>query len=450
MQIIKPNIEEIQDLPTLQKKRDVLQQDIFLKCLKTTKTRNVVLALHPRLGKSYLTLKWVKALNNKYPDNLQLLIAPTTHIVKEFNKLFKQHNITNVVCTTLSGCFTKKFITKYSTTYWQAIYYDEADYAVSSSNSQKFYKVLNIKSNWKICLSGTFSKENLHILKNRQFDTLYSVGVEEGILMGTLPRFDTYNVSVELTVDEKQEYYQHYITCQKILMPYKQLFPEGNWADYAISVIDDSTKLITIQGNTKKSIEWLKDLKSLTGWQFGVFLGRKKQFNTLRIKMNDILSNSENKKITIKQILDNTNEKGIVFTSRKEICDNLQILYPQDVVAYHSDTDNDNILEDFKINNIKAIACVDKLTRGFTDTGISYAINSSYNSKRNAYIQKISRALSIDDNTLSKEVKIINLYCNNFKINGIEVLTKDYLRLTKSQEDDLVQWVTLDDFFNDL
>ena len=440
-------ITEVLNLSSVKNKRIKIQDIAYNNILQETKSKKVILSAFPRFGKSYFVLNFIKNLNNKF-NSKHLVIAPTTHIVKEFNKLFKEHNITNVVCSTLAGCFTKRFQLNYNNTVWCSIYYDEADYAVSSVNSQKFSKVLNFNSRWKICLSGTFSHENIKLLSSKGFDTLFEISVDDGILLGVLPRFNTYNLSIPLTIQERNQYYQYHILQEKLLLPYTTMF--GDIAEYAISSIENNDKLFTLNGVCKTGKEWLQDMLILTGWKdVGILIGRKRQWNETRSKMNDILANSYNKKAVIQDILKKlNNNKGIIFTSRKEICDELQNMNPY-IKAYHSDSDDSSILEDFKLNNnIKAIACVDKLTRGFTETGISYAINSTYNSKRNSYIQKISRALSIDEN--NKEVIIINLYCGEFTVNGKTIITKDYSRLMRAQENDIVEWIeSLDDLDNE-
>lgn len=443
MNLIKLSNEdkiEILSKKTILEKRQYIQTTVVESCIRNTKSKKIILSLHPRCGKSYIALDIIKRLNSLFKGN-HLIICPTLQIVKEFKKLFKSNNIHNVIVSTLSGVFSKKFKQEE----YLSVFYDEADYAISSVSSQKFYKCLFLKSRWKVSMSGTYSKENLKVLESHQFDTVFDIDIDTGVQLGTLPSFNTYNLSVELTPQEKQLYYQLEVNQQMLIKPYQQLFNDGNWANYAISMIDKSNKVLKINGVTKLSKQWLADLVKQTGWNEGVFLGRKKKYNENRNKQNEILENSENKLKAISEYVSRNNSKGIVFTSKKDICDKLESLN-SNIVSYHSDTDNDSVLEDFKVNNKRAIACVNRLSRGFTESGISYAINSSYNSKENSYIQKISRALSIDDNSVNKEVNIINLYCKEFMINNQQVITKDYQRLVKAQNNQLCEWVdSLDD-----
>ena len=124
--------------------------------------------------------------------------------------------------------------------------------------------------------------------------------------------------------------------------------------------------------------------------------------------MNEILETAQNKLLTVDSIVRHYNKQGIIFTTRKETCDLLEKMNHH-IIAYHSDS-NIEALEMFQKKEKKAIVSVNKISRGFTESGIDYAINSNYNSTSNGYIQKICRALSMDQETIDKNPFIIILF----------------------------------------
>jgi len=431
----------IRNIKGLNDKRNYVQDLVLTAFLNNTKTKKVILSAMPRFGKSYFLLKFIKLFPKEFEGN-HLIIAPTVHIVSEFNKLFKEHNIINVKISTYSGIFSKKFDINEK---FISITYDEADFGVSSIKSIQWSKCLNIDSRWKIALSGSFNDENIKYLENSNFDTLYEVTIEDGGYIGTLPSFDVYNLGVDLTLTEQQEYLRFINLQEQLIIPYRKIWQTGNWANYAISVITPGKHLIKIDGIIKSGDAWMQLLIQSTGWNIGVLLGRKKRWNEARNSINEILETANNKIKTIDEIVNRFNSKGIIFTTRKDTCDKI-VNINNNVVAYYSGSDSD-ILKDFKINNKKAIVSVNKISRGFTESGISYAINSNYNSTSNGYIQKISRALSLDENNQDKNSIIINLYCKDFVMNGQLVESKDVKKLIKAQNNQMVYYI---DNINDI
>lgn len=442
LKLSKAEKDYVKKIPVLNDKRNWLQNTVVRSSLENTKSKKYIWSLHPRAGKNYTCLKLINLYDKKYsnPLKMHLMICPTIHIKEEFDKLMHSEGIFNTVSVTCSGAFSKSFVSKFSNYEWGIIFYDEADFGVSSDKSIKWSEVLNFKSSHKVCLSGTFDDSNVTYLEQNGFDTLFEITIEDGGYMETLPTFTTYNYGVDLSHSEQLEYSRIHDYMETLIAPYRRLFTEGNWAEYAISMIGGGKHLIKINGVTKTSNHWLEMISEHTGWNYGVILGRKKRYLEHRALLNNILENSEGKINAINEIVNSTEDKGIIFTSRKETCD-LIANQNNNVVSYHSGTDNSKeVLKEFNTGNKKAIISVNKISRGFTNSGIGYAINSSYNSTSNGYIQKISRALSLDEKNKNKEAKIINLYCKNFIINNKEYITRDYLRLMKAQKGASVEW----------
>jgi len=445
LKLSKDEKDYVKKLPTLNNKRDWLQNTVIQKCLQNTISKKYVWSCYPRMGKSYLVLKLINLFDKKYSNPLQLhlCVTPTSHIKEEFISLFKKNGVNNVVVSTCSGVFSKRFQAMYKNHEWGIIFGDEADVGISSQASIQWSNILNLKSKHQVMLSGTFSEQNLEHLSKAGFDTLFEINIEDGGYMGTLPTFITYNYGVDLTASEQLEYCRIHEYMETLITPYRRVFTAGNWAEYAISMISGGKHYIKIDGVTKTSSQWLDIMSKHTGWNTGVLLGRKKRYIEHRALLNNILETAANKIVAINNIVNNTEDKGIIFTGRTETCDLIE-KGNIDIIAYHSDSKDKEILKKFNENNKKAIVSVNKISRGFTNSGIGYAINSSYNSTSNGYIQKISRALSLDEKNKDKEAKIINLYCKNFTLNNKEIITRDYIRLMKAQKGTSVEWI--DDF----
>lgn len=441
LKLSKDEKDFVKKISILNNKRNYLQNLVIQRCLENTKSKKYVWSCHPRMGKSFLSLKLINLFDKKYSNPLQLhlVITPTTNIKEDFEKLFKENGIRNVVVSTCSGIFAKNFQAKYSNYNWGIVFGDEADVGQSSQKSIQWSKILDIKSQHAVMLSGTFSEDNINYLEQNGFDVMFEITIEDGGYMETLPSFVTYNYGVNLTDSEQLEYNKIHEYMESLIAPYRRVFTQGNWAEYAISMISGGKHYIKIDGATKTSNQWLDVMSKHTGWNYGVLLGRKKRYIEHRALLNNILENSEGKIKAINNIVDNTEEKGIIFTSRKETCDLIE-KSNNNIIAYHSGSSDKEILNKFR-DEKKAIVSVNKISRGFTNSGIGYAINSSYNSTSNGYIQKISRALSLDESNKNKESKIINLYCKNFTINNKEIITRDYLRLMKAQKGATVDWI---------
>lgn len=447
MKILKLTKEEkdiCKNITLLNSKRNYLQHLSFDSLVKNTKTKKIVLSAFPRFGKSRSCLLLIQELN-KYFTGEHLILVPTLHIKGEFIKLFKACNITNVIVSTTSGVFSKKFNRE---TEFLSITYDEGDFGISSNKSVKWTETLNLKSRWKLCMSGSYGYDNIKFLESKGFDCMYELNIDDGVLIGTLPSFDVYNLGVELTEKEKKQYGVLHEKVEFLLTPYRQLFPIGETCLHAISSITYGKQLINISGDIRTGDEWMKVLMNYTGWEGYVLLNRKRNYNLYQIKMNEILETAQNKLLIVDSIVRHYNKQGIIFTTRKETCDLLEKMN-HNIIAYHSDS-NIEALEMFQKKEKKAIVSVNKISRGFTESGIDYAINSNYNSASNGYIQKICRALSMDEETIDKNPFIINLYCKAFTNNISTIQPKDLIRLKKAQENTSVEWIdNIDQITND-
>jgi DNA-binding Xre family transcriptional regulator len=427
----------IKDIKLLNDKRDFVQKLVFESLIRNSKNKKIIAALHVRAGKTRVSKLLIEGLNNNFTGK-HLIICPTNIIKDEFKKFLSESNISNVIISTYSGIFSNKFNREEE---FLSIIYDEADFGVSSNKSILWTKCLDLKSRWKMCLSGTFEYDNLKLLENKGFDTMFTIDIDDGVLIGTLPSFDVYNLGVELTVEEKKKYTLLISKSEEILKPYRQLFPVGNTAEYAISTITFGKQYIKIGDDVATGDEWMQILMIHTKWQAGVLLGRKKNYNLYRTKMDDIVESSTNKLKTINKIVEKfNNNKGIIFTTRTETCDTLESSN-NNIISYHAKSKEKDILDLFRTNVKRVIVSVNKLSRGFTESGIDYAINSNYNSKQNNYTQKIGRALSMSEETIDKNPFIVNLYCKEYTENDIQIIPKDFKRLKKAQEGMLVDWI---------
>jgi len=426
----------IKSIVKLNDKRDYVQNLVFSSLVSNTSNKMIIAALAPRMGKTRVTKLLLEALNKRFEGN-HLIIVPTLIIKEEFGKFLKECGINNVILSTHSGVFSVRFNREEE---FLSIIYDEADFGVSSNKSVLWTKCLDLKSRWKMCLSGTFGWDNLQLLEKKGFDVIFDIDINDGVLIGTLPSFDVYNLGVELSDKEKKEYTILNTKSEALLMPYRQMFPLGDTCLHAISTITFGKQFIKIGSDARSGDDWMKVLMKFTGWDAGVLLGRKKNYNLYRIKMDAIVENSENKVKIVNEIVNKfVNERGIIFTKRTETCDELALMNTN-IIAYHSNSVEKNILELFRNKSKNVIASVNKISRGFTESGISYAINSNYNATSNDYIQKISRTLSMEEGS-TKNPFIINLYCKEYTENAMVITPKDFKRLKKAQENTLVDWI---------
>ncbi len=428
----------------LNDRRNKIQEHVLRQSLTNSVNKKIIWSLTPRFGKSYLTNLFFKVSNEKLSGQ-HLVIAPQIGILDQWKK---DVSVDNVIYVTVKTASTKAFIKKYENTIFISIIYDEADEGISSANALIYPKVLALNSIYKFALSGSFSNQNINFLKERDFDYMFKINSDEGVLMKILPQHEIINIPVILSGKEKEKYYLYYKKIEFFLSPFKKLFPDNNYAEYVINCcryVDVPYKIIFTENNETKEIvksgkQWCEYFSEVFKWEKYVLYNKKKNYNLYREYINTLIDECDSKISKIEEIIKkHSDEKGIIFVQKSEFSNKLGNI--KNVLPYHSRLAKTVITENlnsFRNSTNKVLCSIAMTNRGFTETSISYCIRAGYNSKQNTFEQQLARCLTFDE--VGNEPKIYNLYIEDFIYNDEYILSKEKIKLLKSQKNKIVTW----------
>ena len=425
----------------LNERRNIIQSHVLRQSLINSKSKRIIWALTPRFGKSYLTNSFFKAANVKL-NGLHLVIAPQIGILDQWKK---DVSVTNVMYVTVKTASTKKFLKMYEDKLFISIIYDEADEGISSSNALVYPKVLELKSIYKFALSGTFSSEKINFFKKKDFDYMFEIDTDQGVLMKILPEHTIVNIPIILSLKERQDYYLYHKKIEFFLSSFKKIFPDGNYAEHVINCCVYNDKNFTIATSkdcnvVKSGKEWCEYFSKLFGWDKYVIYNKKKNYNLYRMKINSLIDECNSKVNKIDQLLQkHKNEKGIIFVQRGEFSNFLS--EKLNVLPYHSNLGKAKVkemLDEFRASKNKVLCSIAMTNRGFTEADVSFCIRAGYNSKEPTFNQQIARCLTFDED--GNEPIIYNLYVEDFLYNDEKIISREKVKLIKSQKNKIVSW----------
>lgn len=425
----------------LNERRNIIQNHVLRQSLINSKSKKIIWALTPRFGKSYLSDLFFRNANIKL-EGLHLVIAPQLGILDQWKK---DVSVDNILFVTVKTASTKKFLKQHENTVFISIIYDEADEGVSSSNALVYPLVLGLKSIYKFALSGSFGSANINFFKSKGFDYMFEIDTDQGVLMKILPEHTIVNIPIILSLKEKQDYYLYHKKIEFFLKPFKNIFPDGNYAEYIINccVYSDERKSISFPNKgeiIKSGKEWCEYFSKLFGWDKYVIYNKKKNYNIYRMKINTLMDECNSKVCKIQHLLQkHKNEKGIIFVQRGEFSSFLS--EKLNVLPYYSQLGKTKVkenLDEFRASKNKVLCSIAMTNRGFTEADVSFCIRAGYNSKEPTFKQQIARCLTFDEH--GNDPVIYNLYVEDFLYNDEFILSREKIKLLKSQKNKIVSW----------
>jgi superfamily II DNA or RNA helicase len=269
---------------------------------------------------------------------------------------------------------------------------DEA-HRFSSDDAEWFNTVID-KTNFSacLCLSATFSADQLLFLNGRGIQIVAEIGIQEAMVNKWVSRYRQYNLSVDFTPEEMEKY-------TKLTNILKSHSP---YIDGIDPFKANKDKLALARFCRDNDIDY-KEMQM-----------RLARYNMASSARKALLYGAVNKVSIIPSIVNKVGKKTIIFSETKKYAEAVQNLLPETSTFYHSglnDKAKTKALNDIKDNKVKVICAAKALDEGVDVPSLKCAVIASGTSVERQAIQRIgrvSRYISDDDVAI-----IVNLYVND-------------------------------------
>ena len=271
---------------------------------------------------------------------------------------------------------------KWSNTHWDLIIADEIHHYIGNEKFENFFR----NNTWDkiLGLSATIPNDKLQAL-NKYAPIITQISTKMATELGFVSKHKVYNLGVDLTINERV------------------------WYDKNTEIFDETFDLFN------RNLQFL--FKMMDKKEFKSYLESRtldyEEYKTYPFKCvkalkarKEIMNNAFNKLNTIKEITDKLNRKTIVFSSNIEMAKNVQeIIGSKRCVEYHSKITPKKRKEAFKWyndgrTNVNIISTVNALNEGVTIKGVSLGIQTSGNSTKKDFTQRLGRSIRLEDKEL--------------------------------------------------
>jgi len=366
--------------------------------------KNIWIHLPTQWGKSILNGLTFSQYQKVYNEKIHA-IYPEIRVADDAKKLY------NVNCHVINSYY------KIGQDKFGLLLIDEVQYALNK-DSKRNYKVFELNYNHLVVNAAHLEKEQIKTLEEVGIEWSFEISLLEGLQLGLIPEFETLNIPIDLTFEEKKQ----------LLLIQK---------DYN-NTID---RLYPFYGNKSASIfyamlknkQLLENVAKVVEIEAGKLIYIAIKYSKVVSQRKELLKGAKNKIYAILRLVKlHKDEKGIIFTHSQKFAEEINKKLPNSVV-YTSKTPKSNLENFRKSNELKQIIVVGKATVGNMDNKLSYAIHVSFESKPLKAIQKRGRILSIDEENIKKSPKNYCLYVPSFTI-GNETIESQELKWLKDSQ----------------
>lgn len=421
-------LETLAEISTINEKKDWLQNLGLQQWLSNKKS---YFEWCTGTGKTMMLCKIAKYCEERIPGFITFVIVPTAVLKEQFEETLKKLGVKNSTVYVINTYVN--LISKGVKMHCNLLIGDEI-HTMAGINSM-FFSTAIPETKFDVFAGGSATLEKQHVayLKKLGVTCCSEFSLEDSQVTGLSPSYTIYNVPVELTEEEKEQYakadreYWSNFQYFDSMMPF---LTENVWSRNTYSFIS-----AILQG--KKYVKW--DGQMYTGNSLAELFAHKKNelqglnlnkghiFNRALLyrsavsERRDILNSAKNLTETTIQILNSINERSLVFCERTSSCN--EIASRTNSVEYHSGiksikTKKQNLEKFLSSDDIHLISCK-SLQAGFDDENIRIGIKHSYTSKGLNATQSVGRLLRITEkNKHFKTSILINLYVNDFMHEG--------------------------------
>lgn len=341
------------------------------------------------------------------------------------------------------------------------------------------------------------------IPNNEDFDKLCpaidEISIEEAIAYNWIVNYREINVALELSIEDKERYYEFSRIMRETLGSKESLFygitykvhnPFGNGRKYLFN--DDYDALISCYSGKRlrdysgrplylRSDECRSFIAKAMGWDVNLDLSiefnqerdfywnpsaiedRVRKYVDIQNKRNDLICNNPIKLNAVLKLYEKFNLPCICFNDSISFAESISKNIDRSF-CYHSKLKGvqlidystgqyitnkkdgnikkfglksirDYLISNFKAGNIKFISTVEALDESLDVQNISLVITTTGSVNPIQYRQRISRANTIDVNNPDKEAIILNLFFDDFIINDELIKSRDKTKLIVRQKD---------------
>lgn len=411
-----------------EQKKDYIQTLIINRSLKTKSTK-IVYCAFTGFGKTYLGSKFVSRFSNKYKDEKIIVVSPTTHLQKEWA------SISEKIISKVINTFTISNTEKERET--GLLIVDEVHHSLGK-DSVFFNKALDSKALYKVGLSATLEDAHIKLLKEKNFEYMFILSIEDGIKLNIVPEYRIINLPVHFTKSEQVFYVKNEEEINNIIGLFSFLL-EGSYEkkeyllEYIISsLLKNKKEIVKFQGLEMSVPNWIDYVfnkaleKGIKINDKGSIVGQAKKLQICLNKRNTLIDECYNKLAITNHIIKYLNKdnedikKCLVFVKGTDFSSKLkEILKKNNIKAsvFHSKI-TDKLLEltmkAFYADVVPVLISINKLKEGFSVKDVSLAIRLAYNGTRRDAEQITGRILRLDDKNVNKKALLINVYVDDF------------------------------------
>ena len=439
MELVKLTNQDIEKcllLATINERKSFYQKP----CVSLLKKyKSLVCQIFTRGGKTFIGLNCIIEYQKSQSKRI-CIVVPSETIKNEWLKYLIEFNVNtvNIEIYIINSYTSKNNIIDKD---YGLLIVDETHRCLSES--VYFSQTIpSTKYDYLLCLSGSLDKEKLNKLKELNIKCNYQIPLEIGYKLQVIPEYITYNIPIQLTNEEKIEYVKlqtEYNKCIRIFESYSTL-----QTAYIISSCVKGNSIIRVLGQITTGNKLANEISIILNYSVGQIIGTAKKFNYIIFERSKLLYNAKNK---LRYLYDNYKylplEQKLIFTYKTDYADLLSTKLNSSK-SFHSKITKKNkqiVLDSFKNKEFLNLITCKSISEGFT-TDCGLAIKLYFDSKQISAMQQMGRLLKLDEDNPDKVARMINIYTDDFIINGIEYKSQEKAWLKSSQYKMMfVEWI---------
>lgn len=359
-------------------------------------------------GKTTVGILAIREMNQNHPERVSHVVVPTLVLKKQWENSIKEWKLQHVTVWVINTYIRE-------VRYCNLLILDE----IHRYGSKTFREVfLRSRFNFILGLTATLERQDgMHSLINHYAPVLRRIGLEEALEKGYVSDFRVFNLPVELSVHEQQEYDE----IQRKFDEHFQFFDgDFNHVKSALS-----------------NYSFRKDYGLEKGVSATDVLIEASKFSRFMQMRKALLNEAPAKIHAVKQLYEDIGKKMIVFCETTAFADKIVNALGDESFAYHNAMTDKKLmkkwLEDFKngTGKHKVVVAVKAIEEGLDVPDLEMAVIVSGNSTKRQYIQRMGRSLRVRP---GKTALIINIYANETK-------DEQWLRSRQYAHKDQAIWV---------
>jgi len=410
-------------------KKDYIQTLMINRGLKTG-AKNLIYCCFTGSGKSFIGLKFIERFSKKYLNEKTTIVSPTTLLKDKW--IVDTSNFERIESKVINS-FTMSNSEEERTT--GLLIVDEVHHALGK-DSKYFNKTLDSKALFKVGLSATLNEKHIAFLKEKNFEYIFFLTIEDGRKLNIIPDYKILNIPVKFTKSEQLFYVKNEDEISNIVGLFSFLM-EGSvekkqyLLEYIVSsLLKKKDEVIKFHGLEMTVPDWIDYVfktaidKGIKINDKGSIVGQAKKLQICLNKRQSFINECYNKiAITnhiIKYINKEETKKCLVFVKSISFSKKLKDYLEQNKIkssVFHSklsDKLSKLTLEAFYADVIPILISIDKIKEGFSINDVSLAIRLAYNGTPLDAEQIIGRILRLDEKDKNKQALLINLYVDDF------------------------------------